>query len=111
MPPPVISAASSGFAGFDHGRGDIIFDPAARRPALDHLAAFEVGRDADLDKTGFAQPSFNSLGRSRTSDAAAEECRIGSQLGRQWRDVDDIRDGEPAARLEHPKRLTKYLLL
>ena len=62
----------SRFAGFDHGRGDVIFDTAAGRPALDHLAAFEVGLDAHLDKAGFAQPSFNALGRSRTGDAAAE---------------------------------------
>ena len=62
----------SGFAGFDHGRGDEILHTASGRPALDHLAAFEVGRDAHLDKAGFAEPSFDALGRSRTGDAAAE---------------------------------------
>src|SRR6516164_11180001 len=57
-----LSDASSGFVSFDHGRGDVIFDTAAGRPALDHLAAFEVGLDAHFDKPGFAQPSFNTLG-------------------------------------------------
>ena len=36
---------------------------------------------------------------------------IGLQLGRQRRDVDDIRDREPAARLEHSERLAKHLRL
>ena len=87
------------------------YDIAAGCPALDHLAAFEVGRDLHLDKSGFAQPGFDPLGRSGTGDAAAQQGGIGSQFGRQWCDVDDIGDREPAAGFEDAKGLPEYLLL
>jgi hypothetical protein len=61
--------------------------PAAQLAAISRF--FEVGHDAHLGKAGFAQPGLNALGRSRASDAAAEPCRISSQLSGQWRNVDD----------------------
>ena len=61
-----MSPARSRLTGFDHCRGYVIFDTAAGRPALDHLATFEVGCDAGLDKAGFPQPAFNALGQCRT---------------------------------------------
>ena len=83
--------------------------PGAQVLISSRLSGFGVTRTST--KPASASQVSISLDRRGAGDAAAQQRRVGLQLGRQRRGVDDIRDREPAARLQHAERLAEHLRL
>src|SRR5690242_13520781 len=59
-------------------RRDALLDPPPRRPRGDGLAAFRLHRNRHLNEARFPQQRFGALGGNCPSDAAAQQCRIGT---------------------------------
>ncbi len=62
-------------------------------------------------KPAAREPGLDLLRRGRAGDAAADQRRVGGEIGRQRRGADDVGDGEPAARFQHAERLAEHLRL
>src|SRR5438128_7757778 len=84
----------SGLAALDGGGSDTIFDAAARRPALDKLAAARLEDDADVDEARPGEPVLDLAGCRGPGQTCAQQARVGGELGRQWRGVDHIGDDD-----------------
>src|ERR1700730_2018769 len=77
--------SARGLAGLDRRGGGVVFDPAARGPALDQLAAARLEVDAYGEDAGSWEPVLDLAGCRRTRQAGAQQARVGGELGRQRR--------------------------
>src|ERR1700730_8750763 len=57
--------SARGLVGLDRRGGGVVFDPAARGPALDELAAARLDGDADVDEAGLCDPVLDLAGGRR----------------------------------------------